>query len=134
MRRGLRAHPTPCTLAFWHHPRFSSGRHGSSDTYRAFWNVLDTAGVDVVLSAHDHHYERFAPQRADGAPHPEGIRAFMVGTGGKSRYDVQGREPSSEVVGTDFGVLFLTLHPGSYRWSFESVGGTVGDAGRDTCR
>ena len=67
LRRDLQAHPNACTLAFWHHPRFSSGRHGSSDTYkRVSGSVLDEAGVDVVLSAHDHHYERFAPQRADG--------------------------------------------------------------------
>ena len=133
LRRDLQAHPNACTLAFWHHPRFSSGRHGSSDTYSAFWSVLDKAGVDVVLSAHDHHYERFALQRADGAPDPEGIRAFVVGTGGKSLYEIQNREPNSEVVGTDFGVLFLTLEPGSYRWSFESVGAPFSDTGEGAC-
>ena len=95
--------------------------------------MLDEAGVDVVLSAHDHHYERFAPQRADGTPDPDGIRAFVVGTGGKSLYEVQSREPNSEVVGTDFGVLFLTLHPDRYRWSFESVGAAFSDTGKSRC-
>lgn len=90
--------------------------------------------MDVVLSAHDHHYERFAPQQSDGTPDPEGIRAFVVGTGGKSLYEVQSQEPNREVVSTDFGVLFLTLHPGSYRWSLEAVDGSVSDAGWDKCR
>ena len=63
LRRDLAAHPAACTLAYWHHPRFSSGLHGSDSTYRAFWRALYDAGADVVLSGHDHDYERFA--RAD---------------------------------------------------------------------
>ena len=55
-----------CTLAYWHHPRFSSGEHGSDPTYAAFWQALYDANADVVLVGHDHDYERFAPQRADG--------------------------------------------------------------------
>ena len=63
-----------------HHPRFSSGLHGSDTTLGALWTTLSRGGVDVVLAGHDHHYERFAPF--------EGIRSFVVGSGGRSHYPV----------------------------------------------
>ena len=76
----LAAHPRACTLAYWHHPRFSSGLHGDDATYDAFWRTLYAAGADLVLAGHDHDYERFAPQDADGQADPEhGIREFVVG-------------------------------------------------------
>lgn len=135
LQQDLRAHPAKCILAYWHHPRFSSGRHGSDSTFEAFWDILGSAGVDVVLGGHDHLYERFAPQLADGAPDPKGIREFVVGTGGASFYQTTSRQPNSEVVGEHtFGVLFLTLAADGYTWSFESAAGTVfTDAGSDTC-
>jgi hypothetical protein len=135
LRRDLEAHPSLCVLAFWHHPRFSSGPHGSDETYQAFWDVLHAAGADVVLNGHDHLYERFAPQSADGTPDLEGIREFVVGTGGASTTGVEERQLNSEVVaeGT-FGVLFLRLAPDGYTWSFESAAGTAfTDSGEGTC-
>ena len=114
LRRDLAAHPTACTLAYWHHPRFSSGTHGSDDSTAPFWDDLYAAGADVVLNGHDHDYERFAPQTPTGAADPaRGIREFVVGTGGESHYSVQRTlQPNSEVRNADtFGVLQLTLHP-----------------------
>lgn len=135
LRRDLRAHPNPCVLAFWHHPRFSSGPHGSDEAYQAFWEVLTDAGADVVLNGHDHLYERFAPQSANGTPDPEGVREFVVGTGGASTTGVDARQPNSEVVGENtFGVLFLTLAEDSYAWSFKSAAGTAfTDSGDGAC-
>ena len=75
----LAAHPARCTLAYWHHPRFSSGIHGSNVAYAPFWDILARAKADLVLQGHDHDYERFAPLK--------GIRSFVVGTGGKSHTD-----------------------------------------------
>ena len=87
----LAANPATCTLAYWHHPRFSSGEHGSDSTYTAFWQALYEANADVVLVGHDHGYERFAPQRADGALDlVRGIREFVVGTGGRSVHVSEG--------------------------------------------
>ncbi len=136
LKRDLQAHPSRCTLAYWHHPRFSSGTHGSNSSYEVFWEVLADAHVDIVLSAHDHLYERFSPQSAEGAPDPEGIREFVVGTGGKSFYEVKKRQPNSEAVGVQtFGVLLLELAPTSYSWSFKAVTrGTFTDQGTDQCR
>ena len=120
LRTDLAAHATLCTLAYWHHPRFSSGLHGDDTSYTAFWQALYAAGADVVLVGHDHDYERFAPQDPLGrSDAPRGIREFVVGTGGRSRYPFREPRPNSEVrnFGT-YGVLMLTLHEDSYDWRF----------------
>jgi hypothetical protein len=128
LRRDLAAHPARCTVAYWHHPRWSSGLHGSDRTMAVLWRTLARGGVDVVLSGHDHHYERFAPI--------DGIRSFVVGTGGRSLYPVLWRLPASRALNvTTFGVLRLTLRPTSYDWRFVPVAGsTYTDAGRAACR
>jgi 3',5'-cyclic AMP phosphodiesterase CpdA len=132
----LAAHPAPCTAAMWHHPRYSSAEHGDDRHLGPFWKVLYQAGVEIVLSGHDHTYERFAPQDDRGRPDPgHGIRQFVVGTGGKSHYAFETIERDSEVHNnTTFGVLKLTLHPASYDWEFVPVaGGTFTDKGSGTC-
>jgi hypothetical protein len=128
LRRDLAAHRSRCTLAYWHHPRWSSGFHGSDATVAPLWRTLARARVDVVLAGHDHHYERFAPI--------DGIRSFVVGTGGRSLYPVLLRRRGSQAVNArEFGVLRLTLRAGSYAWRFVPVaGGTYSDAGSGRCR
>jgi hypothetical protein len=136
LRADLAAHPARCTLAYWHHPRFSSGLHGSSPAMAAIFRMLYDAGADVVLAGHDHDYERFAPLDPDGTPDPErGIRSFVVGTGGRSFYPFPRQLEGSEVrIGDSFGVLVLTLGPDSYGWEFEPVPGRDShDAGRGAC-
>lgn len=135
LRRDLKAHPSSCTLAFWHHPRFSSGAHGSDGAYQPFWSTLNKAGADLVLSAHDHLYERFAPQLGDGTLADEGMPQFVVGTGGKSFYERGERRPHSvALVQKRFGVLFLTLEPTAYRWLFRATNGEISDSGVGKCR
>jgi hypothetical protein len=132
----LAAHRETCTLAYWHHPRFSSGRAGGSKRSDAFWRVLYAAGADVVLTGHDHDYERFAPQ-AERRQRDEsyGIREFVVGTGGKSLVQFGTPEPNSEVRNNQaFGVLELTLRRASYSWRFVPVAGSsFTDAGSGRC-
>jgi hypothetical protein len=136
LRADLAAHPARCTLAYWHHSRFSSGGHHSYKAYDAFWRALYAAGADVVLSAHDHDYERFAPQNPDGKPDKgRGIRQFVVGTGGKNLHRIGRAEANSEVRRSGgFGVLLLTLHARGYDWRFvpENGGGTP-DGGSGSC-
>jgi acid phosphatase type 7 len=117
-----------CTLAYSHHPRFSSGLHGSDRTMTPLWSTLARAGTDVVLAGHDHHYERFAPI--------DGIRSFVVGTGGRSNYPVLWRLRGSVVVNDGvFGVLRLTLRPEAYDWQFLPVpGSSFRDRGSARCR
>lgn len=137
LRADLAAHPAFCTLAYWHHPRFSSGTtHGSSQSMGAIWQALYDAGADVVVNGHEHNYERFAPQNPLGKADPtRGIREFVVGTGGDSLYAFGPRLANSEVInGETYGVLKLTLHPTSYDWQFvPEAGKTFTDAGHEAC-
>jgi hypothetical protein len=100
------------------------------------WRVLYDAGVDVVLSAHDHLYERFGPQTPDGiADSVRGIRQFTVGTGGAGLSRLGTRAPNSEMLdNTHYGVLKLTLGPAGYRWDFLGTNGSVLDSGSAACR
>ena len=120
-----------------HHPRFSSGEeHGSTPKVEPLWEALYKAGADVVLSGHEHNYERFAPQEPNGKADPErGIREFVVGTGGKILYPIVEPIANSEIHNDDsYGVLKLTLNPKSYEWRFIAAeGSTFTDSGSDGC-
>jgi hypothetical protein len=136
LRTDLTAHPQVCTLAIWHHPRFSSGAHGNNDFVEPFWDALFARGVDVVVNGHDHDYERFAPQGPDGTADPQrGIREFVVGTGGAKLRQFAIVRPNSEVRKADtYGVIAFTLRPTSYEWRFIPVAGeTFTDSGTGTC-
>jgi hypothetical protein len=121
----LAANPGFCTLACWHHPRFSSSeKHDGSTATRDLWPILQEYGADLVLQGHDHAYERFGPQDADGNADPAGIRSFVVGTGGRSHTGFDTPAPNSEVRnGTTDGVLELTLRPFADDWRFVPVEG-----------
>ena len=135
LRSDLAAHGNTCTLAYWHEPRFSSGSHHGSDTsFVPFWQDLYAAGADVVLNGHEHNYERFGKQTPTGQEAANGIREFVVGTGGKSHYGFGTPLANSEVRNaTAYGVLSLMLRPSSYAWRFTSVGGGFSDSGTDAC-
>jgi 3',5'-cyclic AMP phosphodiesterase CpdA len=131
----LAAHPRTCTLAYWHHPRFSSGDHGNILAVRDLWAILDEHDADVVLTGHDHDYERFAPQDADGKASASGLREFVVGTGGRSLRAFGSTAANSEVRSrSSYGVLKLQLLPTSYTWQFVPVaGGSFTDSGAANC-
>jgi hypothetical protein len=137
LKQDLRAHPAACTLAYWHKPLFSSGgSHGNDSGTHAFWVDLYAAHAAVILTGHDHDYERFGPQDPSGKADPEhGIREFVVGTGGKNHRPFVVPVPNSEVRNADaFGVLKLTLHPTSYDWEFiPEAGKSFTDSGSGKC-
>ncbi len=119
---------TRCTLAFWHHPRRSSGPHGDEVTagVRHLWQTVREGGVDIVLNGHDHLYERFATRG--------GVRAFTVGAGGKDHYWIERRQPESRFIDTThFGALILDLRPAGYDWRFVGMGGRILDSGTASC-
>ena len=125
-----------CTLAYWHHPQFHSGpNEGAEFDLSAFWQALYTARADLVLNGHTHAYERFAPQDPTGNPDRDGLREFIVGTGGRSRQlESTNIAPNSELRDrTHFGALRLVLHAGSYDWAFVSETGATLDSGTGTC-
>lgn len=136
LKKDLAANPKSCTLAYFHHPLFSSGEHGNNAKMRPTWDALYAARADVVLNGHDHDYERFAPQSPGGeADAARGIREFVVGTGGGSHYGIANVQPNSEAHNTDtYGVLKLTLHPDGYDWQFvPQAGETFTDSGTAGC-
>jgi hypothetical protein len=136
LRAELRAHPTICTLAYWHHPRYSSGLHGDDRTVAPFWDALHAAGAELVLAGHDHHYERLVPLSPRGrVDRARGIRQFVVGTGGRSHYPTIRRAAGSEVrEWQTFGVLRLTLRAEGYEWRFVPVAGSrFTDSGSARC-
>jgi acid phosphatase type 7 len=133
----LAAHPATCTLAYWHEPRWSSGEHGNARQMTTIWNDLVAAHADVVLSGHNHDYERFPALDANGAPSATGVQEFVVGTGGKNHYAF-GTAPaiSGELRNdTAFGILRMDLHATSYDWQFlPAPSYTFTDSGSAACR
>lgn len=134
LEQDLMENARKCTLAYWHHPRYSSGRHGDDERTNALWGVLLKAEAELALSGHDHNYERFAPQTADGEEDLEGVRQFVVGTGGVGLRPIKNvRDNSKAVIAGEFGVLFLTLDEESYEWSFVNISGETLDSGAGVC-
>jgi hemolysin type calcium-binding protein/calcineurin-like phosphoesterase family protein len=134
LEQDLAANPTTCTLAYWHHPVFSSTRPGTDA--KPLWQALYVAGADIVLTGHAHNYERFAPQAPDGAYDPAaGITGFVAGTGGKSHHQFGSSVVKNSELRLDstFGVLVLALHPSSYDWKFVTDAGQVADTGWRGC-
>ena len=135
LQADLAAHKNYCTMAYWHIPRFSSGGRANANS-QSFWNQLYAADADVILAAHDHLYERFAPQSPSGIADPaRGIREFIVGTGGANTTSFATIVANSEVRNDNTaGVLNLTLHATSYDWQFvPEAGKTFTDSGTTQC-
>jgi hypothetical protein len=136
LQADLDSHQYDCILAYWHHPLFSSGLPNKSvSSITAIWNVLYDYGVDVVLNGHIHMYERFAPQNPQGVADSNGIREFVVGTGGGGWFDEYSPIANSEVINNEtYGVIKLTLHEYSYDWEFIPIEGkTFTDSGSANC-
>jgi hypothetical protein len=135
LKNDLAANPSRCVLAYWHEPRFTSGTvHSSDDSFVPFWRDLYAARADVVLNGHVHNYERFARQTPGGREERNGIREFVVGTGGASLYPSGTPIRNSQVRhDSAFGVLKLRLRPTSYRWRFVAVRRRFTDSGSTTC-
>ncbi|HLO27711.1 MAG TPA: DNRLRE domain-containing protein [Anaerolineales bacterium] len=136
LQADLAANPSQCVLAYWHKPRWSSGsNHGSSSAMQTLWQVLYDAGAELIISGHEHNYERFAEMNASGAAASPGLREIVVGTGGASLYPFGTALSTSQVRNNStYGVLELTLRPGGYDWQFVPVAGsTFTDRGSGTC-
>ncbi len=135
LAQDLAAHPTQCIAAYWHHPRFSSGQHGSDSSVAPLWDALYAARAELMINGHDHDYERFAPQTPAGGGSATGIREIVAGTGGAGLRGFGPAIRNSEVRnGTTNGVLKLTLSPGAYAWRFVPIAGqSFTDSGSGTC-
>jgi hypothetical protein len=137
LRNDLAAHPSACSIAMWHHARWSSGHDGDNTFMQPMWQDLYDAGVEILLSGHSHDYERFAPQNANGQlDNAAGIRQFVVGSGGAfwtglgTSFDANSQAHQNNT----YGVLQLTLRSGAYDWQFlPEAGKTYSDSGTTAC-
>ncbi len=136
LRADLAANPRACALAMWHHPRFSSGEHGNDTMTEDFWRALYDADAELVLTGHDHDYERFAPQTPTGAlDDARGLVEIVVGTGGRSLRGFGTVRDNSLVRASDtWGVLRLTLSAGSFAFDFVPASPSLfTDSGSGSC-
>jgi hypothetical protein len=131
----LDASKAQCTLAYWHHPLFTSAQNGPQAFVKDLWRVLYQYNVDVVMNGHDHVYERFGPQDPDGrADVPRGIRQFTAGTGGSTLYAFGPLRANSQAHSATHGVLKLDLQGNFYTWQFIPIAGqSYSDSGSGTC-
>jgi len=116
----LQSDTSRCTLAYYHIPTWTSGPRGARNA-QTFVQALYAHGAEVILTGHEHNYERFAPQTPTGVADVNGVREFVVGTGGANHTElpITSSAPNSEVRDDyTFGVLKLTLHDGWYDWQF----------------
>jgi 3',5'-cyclic AMP phosphodiesterase CpdA len=135
LRDQLTQEPAFCVAAYWHHPLVSSGRHGNNGHMRDVWRLLMEHKAELVVTGHDHTYERFAAIDENGFPSPSGVRAFVAGSGGAPLYEFASIQPGSEVRIASWGVLKLTLRSDSYDWEFvPAAGGSGRDLGAGGCR
>jgi acid phosphatase type 7 len=134
LKEDLAKTSSECILAYWHHPLYSSGYHGPDPKMRAAWNILYGYGADVVLNGHDHDYESWKNLDPYGNPDENGIKEFVVGTGGKSARTGRKHQPNSaNLLEGEFGVLRLDLTSSGYDWHFIKTDGTIGDSGSGEC-
>ncbi len=133
----MRAHPSRCSIVTMHHPRYSSGlEHGDNTAVKPLWQAAYRHRNELVLSGHDHDYERFRPMDAKGhVKRRRGMVEFVVGTGGNSLYHLGTRKRGSAYYQARTpGVLFLGLKAHAYSWSYRSTSGAVLDSGSRRCR
>jgi len=132
----LAADPAKCAVAYVHHPRFGAGKHGDNEHMRDLWDLLAQYGVDILITGHEHSYQRYRPQTSGGEPDSTGIRQVIVGTGGA--YLHHESQPTKGQLdrwtAQHHGVLKLTLRTNSYGWEFIVADGTVWDRGTSLCQ
>jgi hypothetical protein len=141
LHEDLAANHSRCIAAYWHHPRWSTGINGSDNRVGFFAQELVNAKADIMLSGHEADYERFPPLDAAGNPSPDGVRQFVVGTGGQVMYTPvrnpgakPRKEPPREAANfISSGFLELTLYQDHYDFDYRTVDDTITDSGSTAC-
>ncbi|MGW1769437.1 discoidin domain-containing protein [Streptomyces sp. NPDC002073] len=135
LKADLAKNTKSCIAAYWHHPLYSSGGHGNDPVSKPVWKILYGAKADLVLGGHDHHYERFAPQNADGKAVADGITEIVGGMGGAEPYPIENVQPNSEKrISGQYGVLKLDFTDNGYSWSYLGTDGKAKDTSpKRTC-
>ena len=136
LRQDLAANTKPCTLAYWHHPRFTRANYDDFAEVLPAFEVLEEFQTDLVLAGHDHNYQRYRKLTAAGVPDAErGIRSWVVGTGGRGTYPLRADSRRESAQSDALGVLKLVLSGKGYSWEFITEAGlSFTDRGTDTCK
>lgn len=134
VKQTLAAQPSQCLAAAWHHPRWGTGEEeGTGKPMDRIYRLLDDAGADFLLTGHLHRYERFSRTGPDGRASVDGIRQFVVGTGGAPLLKYDESLPTLERSLRVHGVLRMNLEPDAFTWEFVDTTGTSIDAGHEVC-
>jgi hypothetical protein len=140
LKNDLAANTRKCVLAVWHQPRWTSGRHPDDSTSASWWNLLYQYKADIIANGHNHNYERFNLINPSEKAAADGIREFVVGTGGAPidaySYASHPLDPNEAIRSQKavYGVLQLTLNDASYSWKFlPAAGYSFTDAGTQAC-
>ena len=136
LRKHLTDNPSKCVLAYWHKPLYTSGPVAPTPEVRPLFNELWKARAEVVLNGHNHSYERFDPQDADGNYRAQGVRQFVIGTGGAQLEPPTGpRAKNSKLLYVQgWGVVQMTLRADGYSWKFVPIPGSPkADSGSAKC-
>jgi len=143
LRENLDANNSRCTMAVWHHPRWSNGIAGADARTSALYKTLVEHNVDILLSAHEADYERFTKLDENGKPDSNATRQLVVGTGGQATYNPQegnaawrdrtSTAGSQKLITDSHGILKMRLDSGSYTWEFHTTENTIEDSGEQTC-
>jgi chitodextrinase len=129
----LAANTQPCTLVYYHQPRFNIGEEGSSSSLAAIWSLLAQNGVDLVVNGHDHTYQRWQPLDGAGNHTPTGVTEIVAGTGGHALGTFVTSDSRVAASATEFGALRLDLNSGGATYQFVTTQGQTRDSGSLAC-
>lgn len=137
LKADLKAHPNGCSLAYFHHPVLSIGPQGDTPAMDPIWSLMARNGVDIVLTGHEHQYQRWVPLNDSLAPDPSGMVQFVAGGGGHGIQSAVRSDPRvasvSDTTSDGYGALRMELSGGSAQYSYINPGGAVRDAGTIAC-
>ncbi|GAA0593401.1 alkaline phosphatase [Kribbella sandramycini] len=121
LKADLAANTKPCVVTYYHHPRWSTGERGDNPDGVDLWKVMTDNKVDLVLTGHDHHYERFFPVNNSGSvDQTNGTVQIIGGMAGASPYKLGPAKSRTAKRMVSYGVLKLTMTENS--WTSQLIG------------
>lgn len=134
LNKALTESRNDCLIAAWHHPRWSSGKHGDNRFTQSLWESLQ-GHVTFSLHGHDHHFEALPPMDRKGQPTPLGVSSFIVGNSGAVLYPAGGgASRSGRAHYGQWGFMRLELEGQDYHWQAINTDGRVIDQGTGQCK
>ncbi|MDT4947030.1 MAG: large repetitive protein, partial [Pseudonocardiales bacterium] len=135
LQNDLKKNHTTCMVAYWHHPPFNIGAEGYSTRMDEIWTLLASQHVAIVLTGHDHDYQRWVPLDGTGKASTGGITEFVAGNGGHSEQSFVGTDTrvAAAFSNTQFGALRMELNASGAGYQFVTAAGQRLDSGSVQC-